>query len=525
MCCGLVRLHELVTTSRQIASTTSRLAKVEHMATALRRLRLDEIEIGVAYLSGAIRQRRLGIAGAALAGVRGDAAAEPSLELREVDDAFAHIAALSGGGSTTERRRVLGALFARATAAEQEFLARLVLGELRQGALEGVLAEAIARAAAVDAATVRRALMFAGDPGHVARVALAEGKAGLAQFGLVLFRPLQPMLAETAETAADAITRLGRAGLEYKIDGARVQVHRDGDDVRVFSRRLNDVTPAVPEVVAATRALPVRRVVLDGEVVALRPDGTPEPFQVTMRRFGSRLDVARLARELPLSPFFFDCVHVDGTDLLDRSAADRWEALTAAVPAAQRIPRRVAENGDEVNAFLGAALAAGHEGVMLKSLAAAYEAGRRGASWLKLKPAHTLDLVVLAVEWGSGRRRSWLSNLHLGARDPERGGFVMLGKTFKGMTDDMLRWQTEHFLSLEIGRDGHVVYVRPETVVEIAFDGVQASPHYPGGVALRFARVRRYRPDKRADQADTIGTVLAIATRGSDREALTTPSP
>jgi DNA ligase-1 len=519
-----MRLHDLVTTSRRVAATSARRGKVELLATTLRALALDEVEIGVAYLSGRIRQRRLGIGGAAVAGVRGEPAREPSLELREVDATFAQVAALSGGGSTTERRRLLGALFARATAEEQEFLGRLIVGELRQGALEGVLAEAIAHAAGVDATAVRRALMFAGDPGSVARAALADGTAGLAQFGLVLFRPLQPMLAETAESAADAMTRLGRAGLEYKVDGARVQVHRDGDDVRVFSRRLNDVTPAVPEIVATVRALPVRRAVLDGEVVALRLDGTPEPFQVTMRRFGSRLDVDRLARELPLTPFFFDCVHVDGTDLLDRPAAERWEALGGVVPDAQRIPRRVAETGDHVQAFLDAALAAGHEGVMLKSLAAPYEAGRRGASWLKLKPALTLDLVVLAIEWGSGRRHRWLSNLHLGARDPERGGYVMLGKTFKGMTDDMLRWQTEHFLALEIGREGHVVHVRPETVVEIAFDGVQASPHYPGGVALRFARVRRYRPDKRADQADTIATVQAIAGRGAASPAVMTRS-
>jgi len=508
-----MRFHDLVATSRRVAATPARLGKVEYLASCLRAMTLDEVEIGASYLGGSVRQRRDGLGHAALQNVRTAAAAEPTLELRDVDAAFTRIAELRGPGSTSERQRILGAIFARATAEEQEFLGRLVIGELRQGALEGVLAEAIARAAGVGALAVRRALMLAGDPGSVARAALAEGDAGLARFGLELFRPLQPMLAETAEDAAEAMTRLGRAALEYKIDGARVQVHRDGDDVRVFTRRLNDVTAAVPEIVAAVRTLPIRRIVLDGEVVALRSDGRPEPFQVTMRRFGSRLDVTRLARELPLTPFFFDCVHVDGDDLLDRPATERWDALAGIVPESQRIPRRVAETGDEANAFLAAALAAGHEGVMLKSLAATYEAGRRGAAWLKLKPAHTLDLVVLAVEWGSGRRRSWLSNLHLGARDPEHGGFVMLGKTFKGMTDDMLRWQTERFLALEIARDAHVVHVRPEQVVEIAFDGVQASPHYPGGVALRFARVRRYRPDKRAEDADTIATVRAFAAR------------
>jgi ATP-dependent DNA ligase I len=288
-------------------------------------------------------------------------------------------------------------------------------------------------------------------------------------------------------------------------------VHRDGDDVRVFTRRLNDVTPAVPEIVAAVRALPARRLVLDGEAVVLRPDGTPQPFQVTMRRFGRRLDVARLAETLPLSTFFFDCLHLDGDDVLDRPSAERWSVLDALVPATARVPRAIVETTADVDRLLAAALAAGHEGLMVKALDAAYEAGRRGATWLKLKPAHTLDLVVLAVERGSGRRSAWLSNLHLGARDPAHGGFVMLGKTFKGMTDDMLRWQTEHLLGLEIGRDGHVVHVRPELVVEVAFDGVQASPHYPGGVALRFARVRRYRPDKRAEDADTIDAVRAFA--------------
>jgi DNA ligase-1 len=518
-------LADLVATSRRVASTPARLAKIEHLATALRALGIDEVEIGVSYLSGSVRQRRTGIGWATIAAVRGEATRDPSLALVDVDRSLEEIAAAAGSGSSTARKRILGALFARATADEQEFLARLLIGELRQGALEGVLAEAIAKASGVDSAAVRRALMLSGDPGSVARAALADGAPGLAAFALELFRPVQPMLAETVESASDAMARLGRAAIEYKIDGARVQVHRDGDDVRVFTRRLNDVTPAVPDVVAAVRALPVRRVVLDGEVVALRTDGRPVPFQVTMKRFGSRLDVERLARELPLSPFFFDVVHLDGGDLLDRPAAERWDVLAGVVPNAQRIPRRVVDTGDDVDAFLAAALSAGHEGVMLKSLAAAYEAGRRGASWLKLKPAHTLDLVVLAIEWGSGRRHRWLSNLHLGARDPERGGFVMLGKTFKGMTDDMLRWQTEHFLALEIGREGHVVHVRPETVVEIAFDGVQTSPHYPGGVALRFARVKRYRPDKRADQADTIGAVHAIAARTAVDEGATTRSP
>jgi DNA ligase-1 len=505
-----MRLHDLVVTSSRVATTAARLGKVGLVADALRALAPDEIEPGVAFLTGSVRQRRLGLGHAAAAGARPAPATAPSLTLREVDDTFARIASIAGAGAARERQRLLGALFERATDDEQSFLRRLITGGLRQGALEGVLAEAIASASGTPAATVRRALMLTGDAGRVARAALVEGPAGLAAFGLELFRPLQPMLAETANDAADALAHLGRAAGEHKIDGARVQVHRDGDDVRVFTRRLNDVTPAVPEIVAAVRALPARRLVLDGEAVVLRPDGTPQPFQVTMRRFGRRLDVERLAQTLPLSTFFFDCLHLDGDDVLDRPSAERWSVLDTLVPATARVPRTIVETTADVDRLLAAALAAGHEGLMVKALDAAYEAGRRGATWLKLKPAHTLDLVVLAVERGSGRRSAWLSNLHLGARDPAQGGFVMLGKTFKGMTDDMLRWQTEHLLGLEIGRDGHVVHVRPELVVEVAFDGVQASPHYPGGVALRFARVRRYRPDKRAEDADTIDAVRAF---------------
>jgi len=506
-----MRLHDLVVTSNRVATTAARLGKIGLVAEALRALAPDEIEPGVAFLAGSVRQRRLGLGHAAAAGTRPPPATAPSLTLREVDDTFARIAPAAGAGAGRERQRLLGALFERATDDEQRFLRKLITCELRQGALEGVLAEAIASASGTLAATVRRALMLTGDAGRVARAALVEGPAGLAGFGLELFRPLQPMLAETADDAGDALTHLGRAAGEHKIDGARVQVHRDGDDVRVFTRRLNDVTPAVPEIVAAVRALPARRLVLDGEAVVLRSDGTPQPFQVTMRRFGRRLDVERLAETLPLSTFFFDCLHLDGDDILDRPSTERWSALDALVPANARVPRAIVETTADVDRLLAAALAAGHEGLMVKALDAPYEAGRRGATWLKLKPAHTLDLVVLAVEWGSGRRSAWLSNLHLGARDPAHGGFVMLGKTFKGMTDDMLRWQTEHLLALEIGCDGHVVHVRPELVVEVAFDGVQASPHFPGGVALRFARVRRYRPDKRAEDADTIDAVRTFA--------------
>jgi DNA ligase-1 len=362
--------------------------------------------------------------------------------------------------------------------------------------------------------------MLAGAVGPVAMAALSEGAAALARFGLELMRPVQPMLAQPAESLESALGDLGTAGLEWKLDGARVQVHKLGDEVRVFSRALNEV-PAVPEVVSAVRSLPARAIVLDGEAIALAPDGRPRPFQLTMRRFGRDADDPRLRAELPLDVFFFDVLHLDGEDLLDRPARERARALGEALPAERRVPRVETASIDEARTFLEDALARGHEGIMAKSLDAAYEAGRRGAAWQKIKRAHTLDLVVLAVEPGSGRRRGWLSNVHLGARDAERGGFVMLGKTFKGMTDEMLAWQTERLRALEIGREGHVVHVRPELVVEVAFDGVQASPQYPGGVALRFARVKRYRPDKPASLASTIEEVRAIFGANSPEESRT----
>jgi DNA ligase-1 len=508
-------LHDLVLASERVAATRSRTEKLAHLAACLRALAPDEIPIGVAYLVGETRQGRIGIGwAAAVAAGAGGAATTPTLGLRDVDATFEAIAGRRGPGSAAERSRTLGTLFARATPAEQHFLRRLLVGELRQGALEGLLVEAIARAVALPPADVRRAAMLAGDTADVARAALIEGAPGLARFRLEVLRPVQPMLAQTTDTATDALARLGAAVAEQKIDGARIQVHRDGDDVRVFTRQLNDVTAAVPELVATARALPARRIVLDGEAVVLDASGVPQPFQVTMRRFGSRLDVDRLATALPLSAYVFDCLHLDGEDLVDRPTDVRWAALAGIVPTSRQIARRTVSDAAEAERFLADALAAGHEGIMLKAAGAPYEAGRRGGSWLKLKPGHTLDLVVLAVEWGSGRRRGWLSNLHLGARDPLHGGFVMLGKTFKGLTDEMLRWQTERLAALEIGREGHVVHVRPDLVVEVAFDGVQASPHYPGGMALRFARVRRHRPDKPAREADTIDAVRAIFARG-----------
>jgi DNA ligase-1 len=507
-----VRLDDLVQASRRVAETGGRLAKIELLAALLRRAAPEETETIVALLSGTPRQGRLGIGYATLQGARSERAGpEASLELAEVDAALTRLAGVGGKGSAGEKTRLLRELFERATAEEQEFLFRLLIGELRQGALEGLVTEAVARAAGLEPDAVRRATMLAGDLGAVARAALVDGAAGLAGLRIELFRPIQPMLAQSADDVADALAQLGEAAFEYKLDGARIQVHKSGAEVRVFSRQLNDVTVAVPEIVETVRRLAVREAILDGEAIALRPDGRPLPFQVTMRRFGRKLDVARLRTELPLASFFFDIVYADRSALLDEPYTRRFAALAEAVPAGQRVARIVTQDRDEATAFFQRALAAGHEGLMAKALGARYEAGARGAAWLKVKPAQTLDLVVLAAEWGHGRRRGKLSNLHLGARDPETGGFVMLGKTFKGMTDEMLAWQTAKLLALEVGREGHVVQVRPELVVEVAFNDIQTSPQYPGGVALRFARVKRYRPDKRPDAADTIATVRALA--------------
>ncbi len=506
-----MHLHDVVEGSRLVAATSGRLEKVEVLADLLRRAQPEEVTIAVAFLTGEPRQGRIGIGPAKIRAAFPDVPANvPSLTILEVDAALERIASASGPGSARERGRLLHELLARCTRDEQEFVARLVLGELRQGALEGVMVEAIARAGDVPASVVRRALMFAGAIPEVAAAALSEGRDGLARFSIRLFKPVQPMLAGAAEEVSEALEQFGTAELEYKLDGARVQVHRAGDDVRVYTRRLNDVTAAVPELVEGVRALPVREIILDGETLAFRDDGLPHPFQVTMSRFGRKRGVGRLRQELPLAAFYFDLLYLDGAGLTDLPAHERLEALSGLLPPDLLIPRTITADPDEAQAFLQRALAAGHEGVMAKALDAPYEAGRRGKSWLKLKPAHTLDLVVLAAEWGSGRRRGWLSNLHLGARDPVGGGFVMLGKTFKGLRDQDLEWQTKRLQELEISRDAYTVYVKPELVVEIALDGVQASPRYPAGLTLRFARLKRYRPDKRAAEADTIDAVRAL---------------
>ena len=506
-----MRLSALVETSARVAGSSSRLQKVALLANLLGQTSPQDIETVIGFLSGTPRQGRIGVGWAAVAAAREALRApEASLAIAEVDEVFGRIAATSGAGSARTRAELLQRLFERATDAEQDFLARLLFGELRQGALEGVLVEAVARAAKIPAATVRRAAMLAGALAPVARTALTEGATALQALVVQPFTPVQPMLADSADGVDAALRDLGQASLEFKLDGARIQVHKSGDEVRVYSRNLRDVTAAVPEVVEAARSLPARTLILDGEAIALRSDGTPHPFQMTMRRFGRKLDVDALRQTLPVHPFFFDCLYFDGDPLIDEPLDRRIDVLGRQAPGDLLVPRLFTADPADASAFLGRALSAGHEGVMAKAVNGLYAAGRRGAAWLKIKNARTLDLVVLAAEWGSGRRRGTLSNLHLGARDAARGGFVMLGKTFKGLTDEMLAWQTKTFLDIELARDAHTVHLRPELVVEIAFNDIQESPHYPGRLALRFARVKRYRPDKTAADADTFETIQQI---------------
>jgi DNA ligase-1 len=504
-------LADLAAVSRRVSETASRLAKIRELAGCLRGLTPDEIPIATAFLTGETRQGKLGLSYAELHyGASGTPAPQHSLTLNEVDAAFAELAATSGKGASAVRAGRLAALFSRATMEERDFLARLIVGELRQGALKGLMLEAIAAAAEIPVAEVRRAAMSAGGMAEVAQAALAEGVTGLTRFAIRLMQPVLPMLSQSADSVDEALEGLGTAAFEWKLDGARVQVHKSGDEVRVYTRNLNDVTARVPEIVEVARTSPRNALILDGEAIALKPDGSPHSFQVTMRRFGRKLEVEAMRRELPLSVFFFDCLLRDDEALVDRAPEERIEALKASLPATAIIPRIVTGDRAEAARFLDDALRQGHEGVMAKALTGPYEAGRRGAGWLKIKRANTLDLVVLAAEWGSGRRTGWLSNLHLGARDPVSGGFVMLGKTFKGLTDEMLKWQTSEFLKREESRDGHTVYLRPEIVVEVAFNEVQKSSQYPGGLTLRFARVKAYRPDKRPEEADTIDAVRRI---------------
>jgi len=478
---------QVVQTSARVAATSSRTAKVAALAETLAAASGDELLIAAHYLSGSLRQRRTGVGWRSVTD-RPTPAAEPTLTVQAVDAAFAELALLAGTGSQGVRASLL------------------ITGETRQGALEGLLIPAIAAAFSVGVDAVRRAAMFAGSIPMVAVAARADGEDALAAITLQVGRPVLPMLASSAPTIAEALGRLGAGApvaVEAKLDGIRIQVHADGDDIAVYSRSLDDITVRLPAVVAAVAALPARRLVLDGEALALGADGRPLLFQDTA------------SAQAPLVPFFFDLLHVDEADLVDEPTALRHERLAALVPDELRVARLVTADLDAAEDFSRRVLAAGHEGVVIKALDAPYAAGRRGAAWVKVKPVHTLDLVVLAVEWGSGRRSGWLSNIHLGARDEATGGFVMLGKTFKGMTDEMLAWQTERFLGLETSREGHIVHVRPEQVVEVAFDGVQRSTRYPGGMALRFARVVRYREDKRPGDADTLATVRALA-RGTE---------
>jgi DNA ligase-1 len=494
-------LADVVATSATVAATRSRKAKVAAIAELLAVSAPDELEVVTAYVGGALLQRRTGLGWRGLSSLP-DPADASTLTVLEVHSAFEHLAVLAGAGSQAARSTAVVSLFAQASADEQIWLRGVVTGAVRQGALDSLVQEGLAAAAGVPLKAVRRAAMLAGSTVAIARAAF-EGVDALAAVSLSVGRPVLPMLASSAPNITDALTKAGGGAdvaVDVKLDGIRIQVHRWGDEVIVATRSLEDITTRLPEVVEVAKSLSATSFVLDGEAIALDDGGRPRPFQETASRTAMGAGVA-------VTPYFFDVLHLDGLDLLDAPAAERGAALDALVPEVHRVPRLVTADPSTAQSFLEESNSTGHEGVVVKSLTAPYDAGRRGASWVKVKPVHTLDLVVLAVEWGSGRRQGWLSNIHLGAWDPEAGHFVMLGKTFMGMTDEMLTWQTSRFLELETHRDRHVVYVRPEQVVEIAFDGVQRSTRYPGGVALRFARVVRYRDDKGPDEADTIDTV------------------
>lgn len=500
-----VLLAELVATSAAVGGTRSRKEKVAALAELLRGLAPDEVEPAVGFLTGAPRQGRIGVGWRTAFGIDVRHAAEPSVTVGELDEALSALATTSGPGSVGVRQALLGDLFSRATAAEADFVRRLLTGELRQGALAGIMADAIAAASEAPLATVRRAAMLSGDLGRTAGLALGEGEAALDAVALTVLRPIGPMLAASADSVADALAKTGRASVEWKLDGARVQVHRLEDEVRIYTRNLNDVTHRLPGVVALAQTMPARTLVLDGEVLGVADDESPRAFQDTMSAFG-RDDATGGGDRLLVR--FFDVLHVDGDDLIDEPLVVRHGALDRLV-GELAVPRVVTDDLAEAQAALELSLATGHEGVVVKAIDSPYDAGRRGGSWRKVKPVRTLDLVVLAAEWGHGRRQGWLSNLWLGARDPA-GGFVMVGKTFKGLTDALLTWQTAALLEREVARDGIVVHVRPELVVEIALDGVQASTRYPGGVALRFARVKGYRDDKSPEDADEIAAVQAL---------------
>jgi DNA ligase 1 len=501
-CPGLTLFADVVEASRLVADTSSRSRKIAILAGLLRTLDGDEVPIVVGFLSGVPRQGRVGIGYATVYGTRASPCSEPSLQVQDVDRAITEIEASTGAGSVIRRRELLDEVLGRATAPEADFLRRLVTGELRQGALAGLMADAVAKAAGVPGDIARRALMLSGDLTRMAQVAMSEGEAGLRGIGFEIFRPILPMLASTSASAAEAVSGFERSSVEWKLDGIRIQIHRRGEEVRIYTRNLNEITETLPGIVAAALRLPVRQAVLDGEALWMSDEG-PGSFQHTVSQIDSD------APPEGIVTFLFDLLHLDGEDLLDVPLHERAARLAAIAPEL-KIPSALTSDPAEGERVLEAALRAGHEGVVVKDAASVYAAGRRGKAWRKVKPVRTFDLVVLGAEWGHGRRRGWLSNLHLGARDPANDGFVMVGKCFKGLTDELLRWQTDALLGLEAERRGIAVLVRPELVVEIALDGVQSSTRYPGGVALRFARVKRYRPDKSAEEADVIDDLRAL---------------
>jgi DNA ligase-1 len=495
-------LAEVVAASSEVAETSSRSRKITALAALLSRLEPGEVPVAVGFLSGEPRQGRVGVGYATIGGLISEPAVEPSLTIADVDRAISSIEATTGEGSAGRRRELLGEVFSRATAPESDFLRRLMAGGLRQGALAGVMVDAVAKAAGVPGELARRALMLSGDLTRTAEIAITGGEPALREVGFELFRPILPMLASTSGNVAEAVADFELSSVEWKLDGIRIQIHRRGDEVRIYTRNLNEITATLPGIAAGVLALPVSQVVLDGEALWMTRDG-PASFQETVSQIDSEAPTEGIVT------FLFDVLHVNGEDLLDAPLSERSARLAAIAPAS-KIPGLFTSDPGEAQRVLDEALAAGHEGVVVKDAGSVYAAGRRGRAWRKVKPVRTYDLVVLGAEWGHGRRQGWLSNLHLGARDPRTGEFVMVGKTFKGMTDELLEWQTGALLERERERRGIAVLVRPELVVEIALDGVQSSTRYPGGVALRFARVKRYRPDKNAGEADTIDELQAL---------------
>jgi DNA ligase 1 len=504
-------LADVVCASREVADTSSRSGKVAILAALLRRLDQDEIVPAVGFLAGVPRQGRVGVGYSTIYRLDHDPPENASLTIHDLDRAITGVQETTGAGSAARRKRILSELLGRATEDEADFVRRLFTGELRQGALAGLMIDAVAKAAGVAGELARRALMLSGDLPGTAEIAIADGEAGLREVGFEIFRPILPMLASSAESVDDALPSFDSASVEWKLDGIRIQIHRRGDDVRVYTRNMNEITDTLPGIVRAVRALPVTQAVLDGEALWMRDEG-PASFQDTV----SQIDSA--APPEGIVTFLFDALHVDGDDLLDVPLEERAARLEEIAPEL-RIPSVLTSDPDTAGRVLEEALGAGHEGIVVKDASSRYSAGRRGKAWRKVKPVRTYDLVVLGAEWGHGRRQGWLSNLHLGARDPRTGEFVMVGKTFKGMTDELLEWQTKELLERETERRGIAVFVRPELVVEIALDGVQSSTRYRGGVALRFARVKRYRPDKSAAEADSIHDLRALLTPNGLRAA------